>query len=675
MTVGIDQASNVDVTVDFETTDGTASAGVDYGALTGTVTIPAGQQFISLTFDILEDTAEETDEVFNVVLSSPQGAIISGRLGSVTIIDNDDPAGPVFDCPVLGANIGDACDDGNADTNNDLVQADCSCAGTPTNNPGCAATYSVEGRTINVENLTGGITALKVIDADWGVVFECNDWQTPCQESTTITVPSCGTYFLQIQTYADWSSIICNLYEPVVIDADCDVSGAPTPGTCDNVTDGGEIAGDETLEAGTAASPITNVAFPTGGTGTIEYIWLSSTSRCPRFLSDTIPGANESSYDPGVLTETTYFVRCSRRVGCLEDADWQFGESNCVVKQVVASSPNSICAEREALNTRNCRADILYGIFLQGERFTISDASLIEFSDGTALFTGRADGLGDINVTFGGRTFTQDSVKFGSCLGETSTDDWYFYETLSGTIGSHTISLRGPVFQIGTGANVQRANEFGGAVWFDTHDGLRGDINIRLTGAPGLCNTIAARVATNSFNATFEQGAVELDWTNNTGSENDFFEVERSVDGVNFESIGVYETKGLDDTPIFYTSKDGSPLDGFNFYRLKLTYLNGTVEYSEIKRVKISDIESFGIFPNPAHSFVNVSLKGYAGKDITIRLVNQMGQPLKSVKLENVEDNNYAIELDGLNNGIYSIWIFAEGAKPVGKKMIVNKQY
>ena len=713
LTIAIDQIVGTDVVVDFATNDGSAIAGIDYAALTGTVTIPAGQQFVTVTFDILEDTTDEADEVFNVVLSNPQGGVISGNIGTVTILDNDEPIGPIYDCPALGANIGDACDDGNADTNNDVVQADCSCAGMPMNNPTCAATYSVSDRTITVENVTGAITAVKIIDNSWNVLFECNDWATPCQETEAFTVPTCGTYFVQVQTYADWSTPICNLFETVVIDTDCD-GGSPdpdcpaldanigdacddgdaatsndvvrddctcagtlvvTPPACDNVTDGGAIAGDETLEAGTAASPITSAQLPSGGTGTIEYIWLSATDRCPRFLSDTIPGAYSSTYDPGVLTETTYFVRCSRRAGCAENTDWQFGESNCVVKEVVASSPNNICAEREALNTRTCRTDVLYGVWLQGEAYTIRDGKFIEYTDGTAKFTGHANGIGDIDVTFEGRVYHQDSVKFSGCLGETPTDDWYYYTTFSGTLGQYSVSPRGPIFQVGTGANVQQANEFGGAAWFDTHDGLKGDFNLRLTGAPELCHTVQARVSTNSFNAQIENGAVTLDWTNNTGSQNDYFEVERSIDGQNFESIGVYETQGLDDTPTFYTSEDGSPLEGFNFYRLKLTFLDGTFEYSDIRRVKISDIESFGIFPNPAREYVNVSLKGYTGKDINIQLLNQMGQPLKSVQLENVEDQNYTIELDGLNNGIYSIWIFAEGAKPVGKKMIVNKQY
>src|SRR5690606_30171866 len=37
----------------------------------------------------------------------------------------------VYDCTALQANIGDPCDDGNADTENDVVTEDCECAGTP----------------------------------------------------------------------------------------------------------------------------------------------------------------------------------------------------------------------------------------------------------------------------------------------------------------------------------------------------------------------------------------------------------------------------------------------------------------------------------------------------------------------------------------------------------------
>jgi len=106
-----------------------------------------------------------------------------------------------------------------------------------------------------------------------------------------------------------------------------------------------------------------------------------------------------------------------------------------------------------------------------------------------------------------------------------------------------------------------------------------------------------------------------------------------------------------------------------------LNYLNGNTDFSETRRVHISDIQNFGLFPNPAQETINVSLRGYEGKDIEIQLVDQFGKRIKAVSLEQVSDATYSIELEGVNNGIYSLWIFAEGSKPVGKKMVVNKMY
>ena len=117
-------------------------------------------------------------------------------------------------------------------------------------------------------------------------------------------------------------------------DINIDLSGTgltpPTTGTCDNVNNGGTIGSDQTVCAGTAAATLSGTA-PTGGSGNLEYLWLSSTSSCPTSLNQQIAGANAATYNPGVLSQTTYFVRCSRRAGC---DSWTQGESNCVTVTV-----------------------------------------------------------------------------------------------------------------------------------------------------------------------------------------------------------------------------------------------------------------------------------------------------------------------------------------------------
>ena len=111
---------------------------------------------------------------------------------------------------------------------------------------------------------------------------------------------------------------------------------------CDNVTDGGSISGDETLCGGGDAGMIVNVTLPSGGSGQLQYVWLRSRVSVYNGLGDPnwteIPNSNSSSYDPGFLSETTYFIRCSRRENCPTYP----GESNIVVKRVVPLPLTSI---------------------------------------------------------------------------------------------------------------------------------------------------------------------------------------------------------------------------------------------------------------------------------------------------------------------------------------------
>jgi uncharacterized repeat protein (TIGR01451 family) len=89
-TVNLSAASGQDVTVDFATVDGTATAGSDYQAVSGTVTIPVSSRSEIITVLVEGDTTEESNEIFFVNLSRPSNATISDSQGQGTI-RNDDP--------------------------------------------------------------------------------------------------------------------------------------------------------------------------------------------------------------------------------------------------------------------------------------------------------------------------------------------------------------------------------------------------------------------------------------------------------------------------------------------------------------------------------------------------------------------------------------------------------
>jgi hypothetical protein len=89
--------STSEITVAYDTIDGTAEAGFDYVTSTGTATIGAGSASVNVSVTILEDTEEEDDQTFLVTLSSPTNAAIFDGTGVGTIEDNDGPPITVYE--------------------------------------------------------------------------------------------------------------------------------------------------------------------------------------------------------------------------------------------------------------------------------------------------------------------------------------------------------------------------------------------------------------------------------------------------------------------------------------------------------------------------------------------------------------------------------------------------
>ncbi|MCH2211682.1 MAG: cellulase family glycosylhydrolase [Fuerstiella sp.] len=92
--VSLSQPAFADVTFEYETVDGTATAGTDYQAAAGQIIIAAGETDSVITVNILGDTQQETDEHFLIRLTGPENAIPGSSEAVATIKDNDQPDVP-----------------------------------------------------------------------------------------------------------------------------------------------------------------------------------------------------------------------------------------------------------------------------------------------------------------------------------------------------------------------------------------------------------------------------------------------------------------------------------------------------------------------------------------------------------------------------------------------------
>ncbi|MFN4255274.1 MAG: hypothetical protein ACK4Q5_09735 [Saprospiraceae bacterium] len=181
---------------------------------------------------------------------------------------------------------------------------------------------------------------------------------------------------------------------------------------------------------------------------------------------------------------------------------------------------------------------------------------------------------------------------------------------------------------------------------------------------PNLNNlNLALRQESLTFNAFENQHDVRLNWINNTGDLNDYFIVERSADGEQFEEILRLEGEGAADEMLYFSELDENPLPGDNYYRVRLVFFDGTEYRSDVQKVTMADAQAFEIFPNPAALSTSVSLAPFVGKPVQVMLVNELGIPVRTLDIASATNDPLALDLKGLSNGHYSVYITCNGVK------------
>lgn len=154
---------------------------------------------------------------------------------------------------------------------------------------------------------------------------------------------------------------------------------------------------------------------------------------------------------------------------------------------------------------------------------------------------------------------------------------------------------------------------------------------------------------------------VDLIWQTASEHNNDYFSIERSQDGENFEVITIVPGAGNSNDLLSYLSKDENPFPGISYYRLKQTDYDGDFEYSPIKVVQLLKEGIVSIYPNPSSSgVVNFSSASAIGN---LKVFSSDG---KMVFNENVENT---VNLQ-LQSGVYHA-VFNQNGESVSQKIVV----
>lgn len=157
------------------------------------------------------------------------------------------------------------------------------------------------------------------------------------------------------------------------------------------------------------------------------------------------------------------------------------------------------------------------------------------------------------------------------------------------------------------------------------------------------------------FSAKANDQQVDLNWSTGSERNNDFFTIEKTIDGINYETVGTINGAGNSSSQNEYTFTDYNPAAGTSYYRLKQTDSNGDFEYFEPVAVEIEKANVVSnVYPNPAtESRVNITVS-QTQTPVEVNLYNLMGQLVSTQTIDATTGNiTQVIELPETGNTFF----------------------
>ena len=166
-----------------------------------------------------------------------------------------------------------------------------------------------------------------------------------------------------------------------------------------------------------------------------------------------------------------------------------------------------------------------------------------------------------------------------------------------------------------------------------------------------------------------------LNWTDSGLNANVYYEIERSTVSTDFKKIGSVSVNATPQITNDYTFKDLDPVNGTNFYRIKLVANDGTIGYSQVVKVNFN-LKKVEIFPNPAHKqiFIRNNKNFSNGKNLNIRLLDFEGKVL--YKRNAITTGVDMIKVDippAVSNGMYLLMITNSNGEQQGEKIYITR--
>ncbi|WP_018345120.1 T9SS type A sorting domain-containing protein [Cytophaga aurantiaca] len=172
-----------------------------------------------------------------------------------------------------------------------------------------------------------------------------------------------------------------------------------------------------------------------------------------------------------------------------------------------------------------------------------------------------------------------------------------------------------------------------------------------------------------SFTATKDNGSVKIAWQTIEEKNNDYYVIERSTDGVHFETVTTVRGNRNSSSLLTYDQYDYSPYPGTSYYRLKQVDLDGSFSYSSIAAVEFDSQSDWIVFPNPSKDGSFTIASSFAENEVvTVTVTDVTGN-----RVRYYDNSLYAQEMQvsDLASGLYIVSIQTV-TQILSKKLVVQ---
>lgn len=287
------------------------------------------------------------------------------------------------------------------------------------------------------------------------------------------------------------------------------------------------------------------------------------------------------------------------------------------------------------------------------------------------------------NAEYFATAYTDLTVDPGQLHHVSGVEHWFLNADVSNANAQVTLSWR-PKSQVGDGSNNPVAlDSLMVAHYFDDDGGggnpslwhVDGGSNVIMTKNPtasfnyGLITTISSIGSFSPFTlgtrGTYNllplkllslearpgDRSVEIRWTTSEEREMNYYEVEKSADGLHFSKTGtVFSVNSI---PLhIYSIVDNQPVEGWNYYRLRVVDRQQHPYYTPVVKTLMGKAGTVRVYPNPAEKEIKIILPSRSTTDISI--VNYAGQVVNKVRTDQL---SLTINIETLSPGIYFVYI------------------